>query len=587
MAKKKKEEIIKILGKKIDPKSKNSVKSRHEHLYELLEARKRAKDMTKKRIGKKKEKTKEIKEKTKKPIKNKIKNKNKIIRKLKKERKPVVLITIDGWGIRNKKEGNAVLQAETPNLDKLLKEYPHTKLKTSGRAMGLPRGIATNEKSSYINIGAGRKTEHDITEINKAIENSSFFTKDIFLKTVKNVKNSGKKLHIIGLLSDGGINSHIKHFLALLDLAHYHFLDKVYIHIITDGIDAPNKKAKRYLRNLQNKIEKINTGKIASIIGRHYVLDKNKEWKNQKRAYDLWVKKKGKLLRDPMEAINMAYRNNRTDDLIEPVILDQRSEIDDGDSVVFVNFYSEGMENIVRAFTDKKFKKFPVKRFRELNVICLTEYSRTLDVNVVFPQKEIKNNLAEYLSKKGISFIKIGETEKYDNITKFFNGGKDICYKTEKRVMIKSSKTEDFSKKPEMKAEKITEEAIKAIKKGRYEFILVNFTNPGVIAQTGNIKAVKKAVEKVDENLGKLIKLIKKKNIYGIITGTYGNAEFMEDKYGLPNKTYTTNDVPFILLRKRYSINKKNSKLIDIAPTILHLLKIKPPEEMDGKDLIK
>ncbi|MBN1377334.1 2,3-bisphosphoglycerate-independent phosphoglycerate mutase, partial [Candidatus Woesearchaeota archaeon] len=539
----------------------------------------------KKKVKRKEKKNK--KENTRKPVGKKIKDKKKAVRKLKKGRNPVVLITIDGWGIRNKKEGNAVLQAETPNIDRLIEEYPHTKLKTSGTSLGLPKGIAANEKSSYISMGAGRKTEHEITEINKAIEDSSFFTKDIFLETVKNVKNSGKKLHIIGLLSDGGINSHIKHFLAMLDLAHYHFLDKVYIHIITDGIDDPHKKAKRYLRNLQNKIEKINTGKIASIIGRHYVLDKNKNWKYQKKAYDLWVKKKGRLLRDPMEAINMAYRNNKTDDLIEPVILDQRSEIDEGDSIVFLNFYSEGMENIVRAFKDKKFKKFPVKRFGELNVVCLTEYNKNLDVKVVFPQKEIKNNLAEYLSKKGISFIKIGETEGYDNITRFFNGGRDICYKTEKRAIIKSSKTEDPAKKPGMKAEKIAEEAVKAIKKRRCEFILVNFTNPSTIAMTGNIKAAKKAIEKVDESLGKITELIKKKNIYGIVAGTYGNAEFMEDKYGLPNKTYTTNYVPFILLRKRYSMNKKSAKIIDIAPTILHLLKIKPPEEMDGKDLIK
>ena len=499
--------------------------------------------------------------------------------------RPLILIIMDGWGIRKDKQGNAIALAKTPNFDNLKEKYSYTELKTSGTDVGLMKGMMGNSETGHLNIGAGRIVFQDILRINDSIADNSFFKNSAFLEAIKNVKKKKSTFHLMGLLSDAGVHSYDKHLYALLRLAFEYNLKKVMIHVFTDGRDTPIKSAEKYIKRLEKEIKKYKIGKIATIIGRYFAMDRDNRWQRTKKAYFCLSQGRGRRVKSALEGIKLAYQNGETDEFIKPTIVGDFNGIKDNDSIIFFNFRSDRPRQLVKAFVEPKFNKFKRRKLR-LTFVCMTEYYKGMKAKSAFKKIKLKNILAEILSKKNISQLRIAETEKYAHVTFFFNGLREKPFLREDRILVPSPKVATYDLKPEMSAIKVTNSVIKAIRRNKYQVIILNFANPDMVGHTGNLKAAIKAIETVDKCMGKIVKAIRKKDGIAIITADHGNVEYMIDQKSKEALSeHTTNPTPFIIVSdKKYKLRK--GRLADIAPTMLELLRIKKPKEMTGKSLI-
>ena len=501
-----------------------------------------------------------------------------------------VLMILDGFGESQKSDGNAIANADKPNLDRLINTCPTAKINASGESVGLPKGQMGNSEVGHTNIGAGRIVYQDLTRITNSIEEGDFFSISEFSNAVENCKKKNTKLHIMGLLSDGGVHSHERHLFALLELAKRKGLDKVFVHCFMDGRDTPPASGENYIQKLEEKMKQKEIGKIATIIGRFYAMDRDCRWDRIKKAYDAMVYGKGEQAKSPIQAIESSYQKEVFDEFVEPIVLcsgkSPVATINDGDSVIFFNFRPDRAREITRTLVDPEFNEFKTKKMK-LYFVSMTEYDKTIpNINVAFKQEKLKNTFGEFISQQGLKQLRIAETEKYAHVTFFFNGGREKIYKGEDRIMVSSPKVETYDMKPEMSAYEITEQTIKSINEQKYDTIILNFANPDMVGHTGNYDAACSAIETVDKCVGRIISTIEKNNGICVITADHGNAEQMIDyKTGEPFTSHTTNPVP-ILIYGMEKIKLKDGKLCDIAPTLLDIMNLKKPKEMTGQTLL-
>ncbi|MBI5892951.1 MAG: 2,3-bisphosphoglycerate-independent phosphoglycerate mutase [Deltaproteobacteria bacterium] len=508
--------------------------------------------------------------------------------------KPLILIILDGWGINPRKEGNAQHFANMPNINGLYKEYPWTKLECSGIAVGLPEGQMGNSEVGHLTIGSGRVIYQELTRINNEIKTGEFFKNPAIQHAFDNLKKSGKDLHLFGLVSDGGVHSHIEHLFALIDMADKQGLKNVFIHAFLDGRDTAPSSGKSYIEKLQKYLNKTGFGKIATISGRYYAMDRDNRWQRIEKAYNAIRFGHGRTALEPVSAVDNAYKLSETDEFVIPTVITNNNKpiaaVNNGDAVLFFNFRADRAREITRAFTQDDFDFFDRGSKPELSTfLCLTEYDCSFNLPVAFPPQNLKNIIGEVISDAGLKQMRIAETEKYAHVTFFLNGGIEKPFNGEDRMLIPSPKdVPTYDKKPEMSAFSITDEVIKHID-GDYKFILVNFANGDMVGHTGIMDAAIKACGAVDECLGRIVFKARENNWVTIITSDHGNVEQMIDyETNSPHTAHTLNPVPFILIddsKKNISLNKGG--LSDIAPTILKLMGINKPDEMTGNCLIK
>ena len=502
------------------------------------------------------------------------------------------LIIMDGYGLTKDKVGNAVL-GNSPFVGRLLKEYPSTRLKCSGAEVGLPDGQMGNSEVGHLNIGAGRVVFQELPRITNAIKDGSFFKNEALLDLADYVKTRGTKVHVMGLVSDGGVHSSMNHLFALLEFFKRQGLKNAYVHCFLDGRDVPPKSALSYLDELQSYMTEINFGKIASVCGRYYAMDRDNRWERVAKAYDLLVKGEGNKAADYKQAINDSYADGVTDEFVLPCALCDGQKpiatISDGDGVVFFNFRSDRPRELTRAFVDDDFNGFD-RTGKKVNVkwVCMTEYDKNIkNVEVAFKPNKPKNTLGEYLASCGKKQLRIAETEKYAHVTFFFNGGEEKPNAGEQRVLIDSPKVATYDLQPEMSALLVTERALKELSTGNYDAMILNFANCDMVGHTGNFEAAQKAVKTVDDCVKRLTEYVVDNGGTVFITADHGNAEKMFDEQGKICTSHTTNDVPFIMVSKNCDgVTLKNGGLCDIAPTMLQALNLPQPQEMTGKSLI-
>ncbi|MBQ9297835.1 MAG: 2,3-bisphosphoglycerate-independent phosphoglycerate mutase [Clostridia bacterium] len=506
-------------------------------------------------------------------------------------KKITMLMILDGFGINENEKANAVKIAQMPNLEKILKQNPNTTLKTSGLDVGLPEGQMGNSEVGHTNIGAGRVIYQDLTRITKSIEEGDFFAVPEFTEAIENCKKNKTKLHIMGLLSDGGVHSHTRHLYALLELAKRKDFEDVYIHCFLDGRDTPPASAEGYIIELENKIKEKGVGKIASICGRFYAMDRDKRYERIQIAYNALVKGEGEKSNSAIKAIEDEYQKGVFDEFVKPVLITNSENdvttIGKKDSVIFFNYRADRARELTRALVDRNFDGFETKKLN-LYYVCFTEYDASMpNVHVAYKPEIIRNTFGEYISEKGLSQLRIAETEKYAHVTFFINAGREEPYENEDRILIPSPKVETYDLKPEMSAIEVTEKVIEAIKSEKYDTIILNYANPDMVGHTGNLEATVQALEIIDNCVGKVAEEIENKNGYLIITADHGNAEQMVDyKTGEPHTAHTTNDVPIVVMGKE-NIKLNPGRLCDIAPTMLELMKLEKPKEMTGVSLIE
>lgn len=501
--------------------------------------------------------------------------------------KPVLLMILDGFGLYKDYPGNAISLAKTENLDKLYETCPHTEIYASEKWVGLPMGQIGNSEVGHLNIGAGRVVFQDLTRIGNEIDNGNFYHNQMFLKAVENAKKNNSSLHLMGLVSKGGVHSHFKHLLALIDLAKKEGLKKVYIHAITDGRDVSPDASLEDVKELEDYLKKVGVGKIADISGRYYAMDRDKRWERIKKYFDLVTEKYDNSNPNALDAIKSSYDNGVTDEFIKPVEIDCEGKIKDGDSLIFFNFRPDRARQIVRALVDENFDGFPRKE-KNIFLVTMTQYDDTIPhTNIAYPENRPTNTLGEILEKNHLRQLRIAETEKYAHVTFFFNGGREVMFKGEDRILVQSPKVATYDLKPEMSAPEITENLIEKLRESIYDCIILNFANPDMVGHTGVIPAAIKAVETVDNCIGKILKEIKKLGGALLITADHGNCDMMLTKDNKPITSHTTNKVPFILYGVENVKLRSEGALCDIAPTILELLNIKQPKEMTGKSLIE
>lgn len=504
---------------------------------------------------------------------------------------PVMLIVLDGWGIGKEYEGNAVYLANTPNFDRLMENFPNTQLKASGLAVGLPEGQMGNSEVGHLNIGAGRIVYQELTKISKSIEDGAFFEKEEFLKAIENAKKNNSKLHLMGLVSDGGVHSHNTHLYALLELCAKENFKDVYIHAFLDGRDVPPTIGKQHITELQQKIEEIGVGKIATVIGRYYAMDRDRRWDRTKLAYEAMVLGRGKTDTCPIEAVAKSYKEGINDEFIVPTVIVEEGEpvatIDSGDSIIFFNFRPDRARQITRAIVDEEFTGFERKKKVDTFFVTMTEYDKTIEnVHVAFKTEIPTNTLGEYVSNLGLNQLRIAETEKYAHVTFFLNGGREVPFENEDRILIPSPKVATYDLKPEMSAIEVKEEVLKRLNMDKYDLIILNFANPDMVGHTGKLEAAIKAVETVDACLGEIVDLLLEKGGKAIVTADHGNAEMMiDEKDNSPVTSHTTNKVPLILVGEE-GVKLREGILADIAPTLLDIMGVVKPKEMTGETLI-
>ncbi|MEK6963950.1 MAG: 2,3-bisphosphoglycerate-independent phosphoglycerate mutase [Nanoarchaeota archaeon] len=504
-------------------------------------------------------------------------------------KKPLVLIVMDGFGLSSRGFGNAIQLAKKPNLDYFSMHDPCTALNASGNAVGLPKGVMGNSEVGHYTLGAGRIIWQDLERINQEIHRKSFFKNAVLKKACQHVKKNQSTLHLMGLLSDGGVHAQIEHVFALLELAKKEGIKEVVVHCFTDGRDMAPRSALGLVTKLENKMKQLKRGRIGSIIGRYYAMDRDNRWNREHKAYDALVNDKGFTYPSARKAIQAAYKREEGDEFIQPSrILGANQEKDylikERDAVIFFNFRNDRARELTRAFTVGKFKSFRRKKLLKLFFVCLCEYDKKLKLPVAFPPVIPKNSLGEVFSKRGYRQLRLAETEKYAHVTYFFNGGLEKPFKGEERVLIPSPKVTTYDQVPKMSAFKITNVAIKALESNKYEFILINFANCDMVGHTGKLKETIKAIEVVDRCIGQIAGKVLEKGGIILITADHGNAEQKIFK-GKPSTSHTTNPVPCYLIGSKYKKLKKGG-LSDVAPTILKVLGLKKPKEMKGKALI-
>ncbi|WP_110929858.1 2,3-bisphosphoglycerate-independent phosphoglycerate mutase [Paenibacillus bouchesdurhonensis] len=506
--------------------------------------------------------------------------------------RPVALIIMDGFGLRNTAEGNAVAQAHKPNYDLYLKQYPNTTLTACGEAVGLPEGQMGNSEVGHLNIGAGRIVYQDLTRISKSIREGEFFENETLVDAVRSAKANGTKLHLYGLLSDGGVHSHIDHLFAMLDLAKKEEMNEVYIHAFLDGRDVAPDSAKGFIERLIAKIEEVGVGKIATVQGRYYAMDRDKRWDRVEKSYRAMVYGEGPKYTDPITAVTESYEKSVFDEFVMPtVIVDGHDQpialVESGDSVVFLNFRPDRAIQLSNVFTNKDFQgfdrgpKFP----QGLHFVCLTLFAETVEGYVAYKPKDLDNTFGEVLVQHGKTQLRIAETEKYPHVTFFFSGGRDVQLPGETRVLINSPKVATYDLKPEMSAYEVAEAAVKEIESDKHDAIILNFANPDMVGHSGMLEPTKKAVEVTDECVGKVVDAVKAKGGVVIIIADHGNADMVFDENGRPFTAHTTNPVPFIVTDENV-ILRDSGILADVAPTLLDLMGLPKPEEMTGTSMI-
>lgn len=505
-------------------------------------------------------------------------------------KKPVALVILDGFGISDNVEGNAVKAAHKPNYDRYFNNYPHGELGASGLSVGLPEGQMGNSEVGHLNIGAGRIVYQQLTRITKSIEDGDFAENEALKKAVNNAKENNSSLHLMGLLSDGGVHSHINHLKGLLKLAKEKGVQKVYIHAFLDGRDVPPASAKEYIVELENYMQEVGVGQIATVSGRYYAMDRDKRWERVQLAYNAIVLGKGEEAASAIEAVDKSYNDNKTDEFVLPTIIAGagKANVKNKDSVIFFNFRPDRAREITRAINDKVFDGFS-REALDLTFVTMTEYDVTLQgVDVAFGPESYTNTLGEYVSKMGKNQLRIAETEKYAHVTFFFNGGVEEPNSNEDRALIPSPKVATYDMQPEMSAYKVTEELLNKLDEDKYDMIILNFANPDMVGHTGVFDAAKKAVEAVDVCLGKVVDKILEKNGTAFITADHGNAEQMIDfSTGKPMTAHTTDAVPFLYVAADAKPLRDSGILADIAPTMLQVMGLEVPKEMTGKSLIK
>ena len=510
-------------------------------------------------------------------------------------KKPVVLMVLDGYGLSDKTEGNAIALANTPVMDKLMKECPFVQGAASGLAVGLPDGQMGNSEVGHMNIGAGRIIYQDLTRITKAINDGDFFKNEVLLQAMDNCKKNDSALHLWGLLSDGGVHSHIEHLYGLLEMAKKNGLQKVYVHAFLDGRDTPPASGKSYIEQLQNKMDEIGVGKIASLSGRYYAMDRDNNWDRVEKAYDALTAGEGVQAENAVKAMEDSYAKDVTDEFVLPTVITENgtpvATVKANDSVIFFNFRPDRAREMTRAFCDDKFTGFERKTgFLPLTFVCFKDYDETIPNKLVAFQKEdIKNTFGEYIAKCGKKQLRLAETEKYAHVTFFFNGGVEEPNVDEARLLVNSPKdVATYDLKPEMSAPEVGMDLVEAIKSDKYDVIVINFANPDMVGHTGVIPAAVKAVERVDSLVGDAVNAVKEVGGVLFICADHGNAEKMIDyETGKPHTAHTTNPVPFILVNADPSMKlREGGCLADIAPTLLELMGLEQPAEMTGKSLI-
>ncbi len=507
---------------------------------------------------------------------------------------PVVLLVLDGWGVNKNIKGNAIAEAKAPIYKNLIAEYPHTELLAAGEAVGLPDGQMGNSEVGHLNLGAGRIVYQDSTRISKAIRDNDFFQNPVLLSAMLTVKEKQTSLHLMGLLSDGGVHSRMDHILAMLDMAKAQGVTKVFFHAFLDGRDTPPSSAIQYVKHMEEHFSKIGIGKIATVSGRYYAMDRDKRWERIQKAYDAIITGEGIRKFSAVEAIQQSYEHDRTDEFMLPAVLidkktgKQVATVRNSDVVIFCNFRSDRAREITRAMTDPEFKGFKRPLIPKLSMfVCLTTYDATFDLPVAFRPIRLTHILGEVLSNRGVQQLRIAETEKYAHVTFFFNGGEEPPFPLEDRVLVPSPRdVATYDQKPEMSAREITNKLVERITSNRYGFILVNYANPDMVGHTGILSAAVKAVEVIDECLGRVLRAAEQAEAHVLITADHGNIEMMSDQTtGQPHTAHTTDPVPFVVSTKKLKL-RKSGILADVAPTVLDLMGISIPTEMTGKSLI-
>ena len=502
-----------------------------------------------------------------------------------------MLMILDGFGIRESEVGNAVKLANTPSIDKLMKICPTSIIHTSGLQVGLPEGQMGNSEVGHTNIGAGRIVYQELTRITKSIEDGDFFSIPEFVSAIENCKKHGSKLHILGLLSDGGVHSHIRHLYGLLELAKRKDFEDVYVHCFMDGRDTPPASGESYIVKLEEKMREKGVGKIATISGRFYSMDRDKRWQRVQKAYDALVNGEGNKATSAVSAIEASYQKEVFDEFVEPTVIYSGdkpvAKIEKNDSVIFFNFRPDRARELTRTLVDPEFNEFETKDL-DLYYVTFTQYDATLpNVNIAFKPEKLVNTFGEYISKNGLTQLRIAETEKYAHVTFFFNGGEEKQYPGEDRILVPSPKVETYDMQPEMSAEEVTVKVVEAIKSGKYNSIILNYANPDMVGHTGSLEAAIKAIEKIDGCVQRVVDAVKEQNGVLLITADHGNAEQMIDEAtGEPHTAHTTNPVPLILVGKD-NVRLKEGRLADLAPTMLEIMGLEKPQEMTGESLIE
>ena len=504
-------------------------------------------------------------------------------------KKPVALIIMDGFGYNHSSYGNAIRAAKTPNIDRLLANYPHTLIGASGMDVGLPDGQMGNSEVGHTNIGAGRIVYQELTRITKSIKDGDFFENEAFTAAVENCKKNDSALHLFGLLSSGGVHSHNSHLYGLLELAKRAGLTKVYVHCFMDGRDVAPTSGVDFVKELEAKMAEIGVGKIATVMGRYYAMDRDNRWERVEKAYAAMVYGEGNKNSSAVDAIQNSYDNEVTDEFVVPTVIDENGKISANDSVIFFNFRPDRAREITRTFVDDDFNGFERRNGRfPVYYICMTQYDATMpNVDIAFRPTKLVNTFGEYIAKKGLSQLRIAETEKYAHVTFFFNGGVEAPFENEDRALINSPKVATYDLQPEMSAYLVCDEVLKRIESDKYDAIILNYANCDMVGHTGVFEAAVKAVEAVDECLGKTVDAVLAKGGVALITADHGNADKMLEEDGSPFTAHTTNLVPLIIAGAGNVELRQGGVLADLSPTMLKVLGLEQPEEMAGKSIIK
>ncbi len=506
--------------------------------------------------------------------------------------KPLALIIMDGFGLTDKIKGNAIKAANTPALNSLFAKYPHSTLKGSGEAVGLPEGQMGNSEVGHLNLGAGRIVYQDYTRINQAVENNELVTNEVLQKAVKHVKKNNSSLHLLGLVSDGGVHSHINHLFGLLEMSKKMGIESVYVQAITDGRDTPPRSGKKYIKELEEKMKELGTGKIATVSGRYYSMDRDNRWDRTEKAYQAMVMGVGEEADSALEAVDQSYQADNNDEFILPTVVKKEGQpvatINDNDAVIFFNFRADRARQITRAMGLKGFNEFklPASHPDNLYFVCMTQYDEDFGLPVAFPPQERTNLLGKIISDHNLKQLRIAETEKYAHVTFFFNGGEEKCYPGEDRKLIPSPRVATYDLKPEMSAYEVTDALLERIKSDKYDVIILNFANADMVGHTGFFSAAVKAIEAVDNCLGKIVPAVLEKGGQILLTADHGNGEKMEDENGEPHTAHTLNPVPLIYIGGPEGVGVTSGKLADVAPTMLSILELEVPQEMTGKSLL-